>query len=430
MLPVALCEHGWRDDLHLGAEDQGNRKATIISFLVHHCDSPRSTTSSVPFQNQKNISEEKGDLVLHDIISQTLKQKYLHEIFKPQNMFSRRHMRAMFERLAHSSIMRLSESSMEKLFDLTLMMTKYQIQSVVMPEQILTVTMNHLSGMRRIAKQEDDIQELIRNAHAMFLMLYGPVPITEWNLIRHQMLNFFQDCRVKVSVLLRDEKQFDDGHFVYLPQKDPIELPPDVEPPGITKYYENGEFVKSTQWPVTRTYMPLQNTESRNLDAEVRSTTLGISIFTNEMSVNINGGGGTAKAEPVQYGDEMKLLESLFGSSLKTESEVDLNMFDSTSEEKTYIKETEAGLKNILKIDASKDKKSISTAMSEMKLTSNEEKKKKGKGADMLDMLDEAAARPATGKTRARSQSRSETAAKAPRAGSAKRPSSVKKSSK
>ncbi|KIH43460.1 hypothetical protein ANCDUO_26533, partial [Ancylostoma duodenale] len=222
--------------------------------------------------------------------------------------------------------------------------------------------------------------------------------------------------------------------------------------------------------------------------------------------------------------------------------EVDLNMFDSTSEEKTYIKETEAGLKNILKIDASKDKKSISTAMSEpnsqprglqgpqgpknpvehtrcvaefirnamgplgigsdeklplsrnrrllgerpsntdglywmracviraisnphptndsvaacvrqtpdfikigrlrrtsdaglhlihmcMKLTSSEEKKKKGKGADMLDMLDEAAARPATGKTRARSQSRGETPTKAARAGSAKRPGSVKKSS-
>ncbi|VDO80275.1 unnamed protein product [Heligmosomoides polygyrus] len=120
-------------------------------------------------KNQKNISEEKGDLVLHDIISQTLKQKYLHEIFKYPTLptVTEIHMRAMFERLAHSSIMRLSESSMEKLFDLTLMMTKYQIQSVVMPEQILTVTMNHLSGMRRIAKQEDDIQELIRNAHAM-----------------------------------------------------------------------------------------------------------------------------------------------------------------------------------------------------------------------------------------------------------------------
>lgn len=386
-------------------------------------------------KNQKNISEEKGDLVLHDIISQTLKQKYLHEIFKPQHMFTRRHMRAMFERLAHSSIMRLSESSMEKLFDLTLMMTKYQIQSVVMPEQILTVTMNHLSGMRRIAKQEDDIQELIRNAHAMFLMLYGPVPITEWNLIRYQMLNFFQDCRVKVSVLLRDEKQFDDGHFVYLPLKEPIELPPEVEIPGVTKYYENGEFVKSTQWPVTRNYVPLQHPESRNLDAEVRSTTLGTSIFTSEMSVNINGGGGTARVEPVQYGDEMKLLESLFGSSLKTEGEVDLNMFDSTNEESTYVKETEAVLKNVLKIDAGKDKKSISTAVFEMKLSSpSDEKKKKGKGADMLDMLDEAAARPATGKSRPRSQSRPSTTgpttATKPRTPSAKRPSSVKKSTK
>ncbi|KAK5985018.1 Protein OSCP1 [Trichostrongylus colubriformis] len=380
-------------------------------------------------KNQHNISEEKGDLVLHDIISQTLKQKYLHEIFKPQHMFSRRHMRAMFERLAHSSIMRLSESSMEKLFDLTLMMTKYQIQSVVMPEQILTVTMNHLSGMKRIAKHEEDIQELVRNAHAMFLMLYGPVPITEWSLIRCQMLNFFQDCRVKVSVLLRDGKQFDDGHFVYLPQKEPIELPPDVEPPGTTKYYENGEFVKSTQWPVTRIYTPLQHTESRNLDAEVRSTTLGTSIFINEMSVNINGGGGAAKAEPVQYGDEIKLLESLFGSTLKTEGEVDLNMFDSTTEESNYVKETEAALKNVLKIDASKDKKSISTAMSEMKMTPSDEKKKKGKGADMLEMLDEAAARPATGKSRSRSKTRTDPTSK-PRTPSGKRPASAKKAPK
>ncbi|KJH47338.1 hypothetical protein DICVIV_06587 [Dictyocaulus viviparus] len=184
-------------------------------------------------KNQKNISEEKVDLVLHDIISQTLKQKYLQEIF-----------------------------NMEKLFDLTLMMTKYQIQSVVTPEQILTITINHLSGMKRIAKQEDDLHELIKNAHAMFLMLYTPVPVTEWYLIRCQILNFFQDCRVRVSILLRDERQLSDGHFSHLPLKEPITLPPDVEVPGLTKYYENGEFVKSTQWPVARNYITLQNPKS------------------------------------------------------------------------------------------------------------------------------------------------------------------------
>uniref|UniRef100_A0A0K0CXS0 Non-structural maintenance of chromosomes element 4 n=1 Tax=Angiostrongylus cantonensis TaxID=6313 RepID=A0A0K0CXS0_ANGCA len=294
---------------------------------------------------------------------------------------------------------------MEKLFDLTLIMTKYQVLSVITPEQILTVTMNHLSGMKRIAKQENNIHELIRNAHAM-------------------------DCRVKVSILLRDEKQLSDGHFVYLPTKEPVVLPPDVQTPGLTKYYENGEFVKSTQWPVIRNYVPLQNPEDRNLDANVRSTTLGTSIFFAEKSVNINGGGGAAKAEPVRYGDEMKLLQSLLGETLKTDGELDLNMFDSTVEEKTYVKETETFLKNVLKIDASKDKKSISATMSEMKLKSPLEKKeKKGKGADMLELLDEAAARPATGTTRSRSRSRDNVAQKS-QVSTAKRPPSVKKRTK
>ncbi|VDM54657.1 unnamed protein product [Angiostrongylus costaricensis] len=323
-------------------------------------------------KSQKDISEKKSNIVLHDIISHTLKHKYLLEIFKPQQMLSRRQMQVLFERLAHSSIMRLSENSMEKLFDLTLMITKYQVLSVITPEQILTVTMNHLSGMKRIAKQENNIHELIRDAHAMFLMLYGPVPITEWSMIRYQMLNFFQDCHVRVSILIRDEKQLSDGHFVYLPTKDPVALPPDVQTPGLTKYYENGEFVKSTQWPVIRNYVPLQNPEDRSLDAKVRSTTLGTSIFVAEKSVNINGGGGVVKAESVQYGDEMKLLQSLLGETLKTDSELDLNMFDSTVEEKTYVKETEALLKNVLKIDASKDKKSISATMSETETLQHE----------------------------------------------------------
>ncbi|KAK6025860.1 hypothetical protein OSTOST_08225 [Ostertagia ostertagi] len=376
-------------------------------------------------KNQKNISEEKGDLVLHDIISQTLKQKYLHEIFKPQHMFSRRHMRAMFERLAHSSIMRLSESSMEKLFDLDTHDDK-------VPDPILTVTMNHLSGMKRIAKQEDDIHDLIRNAHAMFLMLYGPVPISEWSLIRYQMLNFFQDCRVKVSVLLRDGKQFDDGHFVYLPQKDPIELPPDVEPPGTTKYYENGEFVKSTQWP--------GDTKLRTTAEYCGCKSAAAGFITTD---NIDNG--------ASYNRIIALVSMTTSKRqrLHEEGEVDLNMFDSTTEESTYVKETEAVLKNVLKIDASKDKKSISNCGCkadliktipsltistknpefQMKLTSSDDKKKKGKGADMLEMLDEAAARPATGKSRSRSRTRTDPASK-PRTPSGKRPASAKKISK
>ena len=45
----------------------------------------------------------------------------MDEVFRPQAMYSLHETRQIFIRLAHSSIMRLNESSMQKLFDLMLM---------------------------------------------------------------------------------------------------------------------------------------------------------------------------------------------------------------------------------------------------------------------------------------------------------------------
>jgi hypothetical protein len=39
---------------------------------------------------------------------------FLEEIFKPQELCSKKALKTIFERLAHTSIMRLNESSMEK----------------------------------------------------------------------------------------------------------------------------------------------------------------------------------------------------------------------------------------------------------------------------------------------------------------------------
>ena len=50
----------------------------------------------------------------------------------------------IFDRIAHSSIMRLSESSMEKLYDLMTMGFKYQLVCCSHPGELLTITMNHL----------------------------------------------------------------------------------------------------------------------------------------------------------------------------------------------------------------------------------------------------------------------------------------------
>uniref|UniRef100_A0A1I7UPC5 H15 domain-containing protein n=1 Tax=Caenorhabditis tropicalis TaxID=1561998 RepID=A0A1I7UPC5_9PELO len=79
-----------------------------------------------------------------------------------------------------------------------------------------------------------------------------------------------------------------------------------------------------------------------------------------------------------------------------------MSLFDTLEDENKYVKEVADNVP-IKHIDASEKKKTLRSAMEEMKLekrppTAAGEKKKKSKGANMLEMMDEAAARPATAK--------------------------------
>lgn len=41
-------------------------------------------------------------------------KKFLEELFKPQELYSKKALRTVFDRLAHASIMRLNQASMDK----------------------------------------------------------------------------------------------------------------------------------------------------------------------------------------------------------------------------------------------------------------------------------------------------------------------------
>jgi hypothetical protein len=60
--------------------------------------------------------------------------------------------RQIFEKLAHSSIMKLNATSMSKLFDLMLMGMKYQLISCASPDEIYNVTLTHLQQMAALVK--------------------------------------------------------------------------------------------------------------------------------------------------------------------------------------------------------------------------------------------------------------------------------------
>ena len=96
-----------------------------------------------------------------DIILNMLNDKFLDEIFRPQELCSKRALKTIFERLAHTSIMRLNETSMEKLFDLMIMAVKYQVCLCSKPKEVYLVTLNHLDAIRDYTIDNPIAQELI-----------------------------------------------------------------------------------------------------------------------------------------------------------------------------------------------------------------------------------------------------------------------------
>jgi hypothetical protein len=62
----------------------------------------------------QNIQVDKGKKIMSDIVSNMFSVRFLEEIFRPQELCSRKALKIIFERLAHTSIMRLNETSMDK----------------------------------------------------------------------------------------------------------------------------------------------------------------------------------------------------------------------------------------------------------------------------------------------------------------------------
>ena len=53
-------------------------------------------------------------IVMHDITGTMFNKRFMDELFKPQDLYSKKAMRTAFDRLAHASIMRLNTASMDK----------------------------------------------------------------------------------------------------------------------------------------------------------------------------------------------------------------------------------------------------------------------------------------------------------------------------
>jgi hypothetical protein len=57
--------------------------------------------------------------VVNDIVGSMFNSKFVEELFRPQELYPKKAVKHIFEKLAHSSIMRLNEASMDKVCHFT-----------------------------------------------------------------------------------------------------------------------------------------------------------------------------------------------------------------------------------------------------------------------------------------------------------------------
>nr|CAD7403661.1 unnamed protein product [Timema poppensis] len=184
-------------------------------------------------QAQK-IPKDKSMKVMNEITSIMLNEKFLGELFKPQEVYNKQALRKLFEDLAHGSIMRLNSASMDKLYDLMTMVFKYQVFNAQSPNDVVLITLNHLDSIRNFVTCLT-IQKQVDMAHSMVMKMYGKMSPGELQTIRYSLLNFFQDLKVRVSVLLRVGAQNSHGDFIIYTSG---AVPPGCEVPGFIRLFD------------------------------------------------------------------------------------------------------------------------------------------------------------------------------------------------
>jgi hypothetical protein len=190
----------------------------------------------------QRVPEERGRKVLEDVLRTMFSPSLINELFRPQAMYTNTSTMQLFHKLAHSSIMRLNATSMEKLYDLMTMGVKYQTVVSSVPQQLLHITLNHLETMKLMSPLPEVIA-LVQTAIDATLKMYTCLTDGHWLRLKASVLRFFQDKKVKVSLFLQNGKQLEDGEFVLGP---PMRLAHAVYAPGCIRTVQ-GESYRSRQ---------------------------------------------------------------------------------------------------------------------------------------------------------------------------------------
>lgn len=160
----------------------------------------------------QSVPTDKSHKVVHDVMKSMYNPKFISALFEPQAVYTNASVRQVFDRLAHSSIMRLNETSMDKLYDLMTMGMKYQLLACNGPECYIQIALNHLDNLRAMLVEQHVI-DLVDDAQRLLVEAYANMSTGNLYLLKQTLLQFFHGRKVKVSIFLQEKVQKLDGSF-------------------------------------------------------------------------------------------------------------------------------------------------------------------------------------------------------------------------
>ena len=245
----------------------------------------------------QNVKPEKSTKVLQDVTKSMFAPQFVQELMRPQEIYTTVATREIFDRLARSSIMKLSEKSMDKLYDVMTMGCKYQVISCKHPLELVELTLNHVDCVYDAVKGSISGDHLT-NTNDNVQKLAKTLSVGVMADVRHSLLNFYQGRRVEVSLFLNDGLQTTDGFFV-LPRGGEVPTEPPVQPVGVIKYFQNGQQAMAEEFahPDRAIVKPAPH-PTNAFDASQRTTPLGKNLYIAERKKAADGAAAAAASTP------------------------------------------------------------------------------------------------------------------------------------
>ena len=230
----------------------------------------------------QNVAKDKASRVLQDVVKTMFSKKFTIELFKPQEMYTDAAMRAIFDKLAHSSIMRLNEASMTKLYSLMVMGFKHQILAASEPRHLLDITERHLRSLKPVCNAPD-VDDLLDETFAMCSELYSSFTYGDWMLLKSFLCDFYQNRKIRVSLFLASGIQSMDGTIAL---SSTGSVPTGGEAPGTIKYFERGEAVDmqvyTSELTETGGFVDSEVREHGDASGKPPELPLGVNLYSKE----------------------------------------------------------------------------------------------------------------------------------------------------